>query len=98
MKNKEKTLGDLIENFSIQEIRGRFKTTQTDIDPETGAISWDVEYSTVDSIEKSLESVVDDLKRLVREHPEDEKLEKLQQVFLNFKKGFKTHITRKYGR
>lgn len=76
----------------------RFKSKQTDIDPETGSISWDIEYTPLTGVDKSIEKAFNELKDAVRKHPNDEKLEKLLDVFSSWKREFRKHVTRKYGR
>lgn len=73
-----------------------FKTTKTNIDPETGQITWDVEYTPLVKIDGELEKLAIELDSAVRKHPKDEKLQQYNEFFKNFKKGFRSHVTRHY--
>ena len=75
-----------------------FKTTKTHIDPETGAITWDVEYTPLVKIDRELETMVSQLDAAVKQHPDDEKLQKLADTFRNWKKVFRSHVTRRYSK
>jgi hypothetical protein len=75
-----------------------FRTKQTDIDPVTGKISWDVDYTPLIGLDKALEEAYQEFKEALRKHPEDEKLDKLFSTFASFKKVFRTHLNRKYGK
>jgi len=73
-----------------------FKTTKTDINPATGQITWDVEYTPLIKIDGELEKLAIELNNAVRKHPEDEKLQQYNEFFKRFKKGFRTHVTKRY--
>ena len=73
-----------------------FKTTKSNIDPETGQITWDVEYTPLIKIDDDLEGLVDELERAIKKHPEDIKLEQYFTLLKNFKKSFRTHVTKHY--
>lgn len=75
-----------------------FQTKKTNIDPETGQVTWDVEYTPLINIDKSIEKIYEELKHALKKHPDDPKLEKLFDVFAAWKKQFRTHVNRKYGR
>ena len=75
-----------------------FQTKKTNSDPVTGQVSWDVEYTPLIGIDKSIESVYSEFKDALKKHPEDQKLEKLFDVFASWKREFRKHISRKYGR
>lgn len=75
-----------------------FKTRRTGVDPETGQISWDVEYTPLKGVDDNFEEAYQDFKKILRKYPNDEKLEKLFNVFASFKRQFRTHVSRKYGR
>lgn len=98
MKNKKENLLNLIENYNSENIRKSFTSKETGTDPVTGAVSWDITYSPVREIEKGLEKVIELHSKLLEENPEDKKLEKMFQILSNYKKSFKTHITRNYGK
>jgi len=73
-----------------------FKTTQTSIDPITGQVTWDVEYTPLVKIDGKLEKLAIELDNAVRKYPEDEKLQQYNEFFKNFKKSFRTHVTKRY--
>ena len=73
-----------------------FKTTQTGVDPETGQVTWDVEYTPLIKIDSDLEQLANELELAVEKHPEDEKLKQYNDILKNFKKSFRNHVTRKY--
>ena len=75
-----------------------FKTRQTGVDPVTGQISWDVEYTPLKGVDSAIQDAYDDYKAVLRKYPDDERLEKLFDVFASFKKAFRQHVNRKYGR
>lgn len=75
-----------------------FKTTQTAINPVTGQVTWDVEYTPLVNIDNKLEKLAIELDNAVKKHPKDEKLQQYNQFFKNFKKLFRTHVTKRYGR
>ena len=75
-----------------------FKTKQTGVDPVTGQISWDVEYTPLKGVDDAIQDAYDDYKQVLRNYPDDERLEKLFNVFASFKKAFRQHVNRKYGR
>lgn len=91
------TLKEIYEQDWEQDTPG-FKTKQTNIDPITGQITWDVEYTPLTDIDKSIEDVYSDFKEALRKHPEDQKLEQLFDSFAAWKREFRRHISRKYGR
>ena len=68
------------------------------VDPETGAISHDVRYNNIYYLRKEVEELNDAFKETVQDLPNDEKLYKLYNVYTKFKRAFKTHVNRKYGR
>lgn len=98
MKNKKENLLYLIENFNLEDIRKSFTSKETGTDPVTGTVSWDISYSPVREIEKGLEKILIQHSSLLEQHPEDEKLKKMFEILSNYKKSFKSHITRKYGK
>jgi hypothetical protein len=73
-----------------------FKTTQTSIDPVTGQVTWDVEYTPLVKVDSELEKLAIDLDSAVKKHPKDEKLQQYNEFFKNFKKSFRTHVTKHY--
>ena len=75
-----------------------FKTRQTGVDPVTGQISWDVEYTPLKGVDDAIQDAYDDYKDVLKKYPDDERLEKLFDVFASFKKAFRQHVNRKYGR
>ena len=75
-----------------------FKTTKTDVDPETGAITWDVEYTPLIKIDRDLENIAAELETAVKKHSDDVKLAQYNELFKNFKKAFRSHVTKHYGK
>lgn len=73
-----------------------FKTTKTAVDPETGQITWDVEYTPLVKIDTELERLANELDSAVKKHPKDQKLQQYNELFKSFKKSFRTHITKHY--
>lgn len=76
----------------------RFTTKQTGYDPETGQISWDVEYTPLIDLRNEVEDLFEAYKKTIQKYPDDEKLNKLFEVYSSFKRAFKTHVNRRYGR
>ncbi len=68
------------------------------VDPETGAISHDVRYNNIYYLRKEVEELNDAFKETIEDHPQDEKLYQLFNIYSKFKRAFKTHVNRKYGR
>jgi len=68
------------------------------IDPDTGAISHDVRYNNIYYLRKEVEELNDAFKETIEDYPNDEQLYKLFTVYSKFKRAFKTHVNRKYGR
>ena len=68
------------------------------VDPETGAISHDVRYNNIYYLRKEVEELNDAFKETIEDYPNDEQLYKLFTVYSKFKRAFKTHVNRKYGR
>ena len=68
------------------------------VDPETGAISHDVQYDNIYTLRKEVEQLNDAFKETIQDYPNDEQLYKLFTVYSKFKRAFKTHVNRKYGR
>ena len=75
-----------------------FKTKQKDIDKITGQVTWDVEYTPLKGVDDSIEKAYQDFKAVLRKYPQDPKLEKLFEVFSSFKRSYRTHVGRKYGK
>lgn len=76
----------------------RFKTKQTGVDPVTGQVSWDIEYTPLKGADDAIQEAYDELKKALKKHPDDQKLEQLFNVYASFKKAFRTHLNRKYVR
>lgn len=75
-----------------------FKSKETGVDPETGGISWDIEYTPLTGVDKAIEKAFNEYKDALKKYPNDQKLEKLFEVFAAFKREYRKHVTRKYGR
>ena len=65
-------------------------------DPETGTISWTIEYTPLKGVDNAIDNAYE-YKKVLRKYPDDQKLEKLFDIFAAFKKQFRMHVTRKYG-
>lgn len=76
----------------------KFYTTQLGSDQETGTTSWKVEYTPLVSLNKNLDKVYEDFKKVATKHPEDLKLQEYLETFALLKKGLRFHVTRKYGK
>ena len=68
------------------------------VDPETGTVSHDVRYNNIYYLRKEVEELNDAFKDTIQDHPNDEQLYKLFTVYSKFKRAFKTHVNRQYGR
>ena len=92
-KLKEIEVGDT-------EIRGGVKSTVTDINPVTGAISWDiVDTADFSSVYKALEKAkrfLDDLDNKSEQTKSDPIIDKLAADIADLFNEFRTHIRKKY--
>ena len=88
---------DILEQEWKQD-NAQFKSKQTGIDPVTGQISWDIEYTPLKGADEAIQKAYDELKKALKKHPYDQKLEQLFNVYASFKKAFRTHLNRKYGK
>lgn len=91
-------LSDIIREEEWEQDSPDFKTKKTGVNPETGQISWDVEYTPLKGVDDAIGKAYDEYKDLLKKYPEDQKLEKLFDIFASFKKAYRTHVSRKYGR
>lgn len=82
----------------IKEEPDSFKLVDKQVDPETGAVSHKVVYSPIVDLRREVEELHDAFKRTLRQYPEDQKLEQFYDVYASFKRQFKTHVNRKYGK
>lgn len=74
-----------------------FTSKQTGIDPVTGKISWDIEYSPLNNADESIEKAYLNIEKAVKDNPNDKILLKMLEVLGAFKKSFRTHVTKKYS-
>jgi hypothetical protein len=88
---------DILEQDWKQD-RPEFKTKETGMDPETGRIEWEIEYTPLEGVDKSIEKAYSEFKDALKKHPNDEKLDKLFDIFSSFKREFRRHVSRKYGK
>lgn len=91
-KLKEIEVGDT-------EIRGGKKSTVTDIDPETGAISWDVaDAADFSSTYKALQKAKDFLDTLEKEGKakDDTTIDKFSEQIADLFNEFRTHVRKEY--
>jgi len=49
-------------------------------------------------VDDNLEDAYQDFKKILRKYPTDERLQKLFNVFSQFKRQYRSHVTRRYGR
>ena len=73
-----------------------FTTKQTHVDPETGQVTWDVEYTPLTKIDSDLDKMLYQLEKAVKDNPGDAKLASMVDIYRNWKKAFRTHVTRTY--
>tara|TARA_Y100001972_G_scaffold63489_1_gene77556 strand:- start:13 stop:708 length:696 start_codon:yes stop_codon:yes gene_type:complete len=91
-KLKEIEVGDT-------EIRGGKKSTVTDIDPETGAISWDVaDVADFTSTYKALQQARDFLDTLEKtgKSKDDTTIDQFAEEIANLFNSFRTHVRKNY--
>ena len=91
-KLKEIEVGDT-------EIRGGKKSTVTDIDPETGAISWDIaDTADFSSTYKALQKAKDFLDTLEKEGKakDDTTIDKFSEQIADLFNEFRTHVRKEY--
>jgi transcriptional accessory protein Tex/SPT6 len=91
-KLKEIEVGDT-------EIRGGKKSTVTDIDPETGAITWDVaDTADFSSTYKALKQAKDFLDTLEKtgESKDDAAIDQFAEEIANLFNAFRTHVRKNY--
>jgi len=84
--------------IDILESMERFTTTLRDEDPETGALTWKVDYTPLKSLDVNLEKIYTDFQKAAEKHPEDKKLQTFLETFSLFKKLLRRHITQTYGK
>lgn len=90
-------LKDLLQEEKIER-RNPFQTTKTNINPETGQVTWDVSYDALTRINKALEELSRSFDMMAKRHPDDQKLQKYAEDFRNFKKKVRMHITKNYSK
>jgi hypothetical protein len=76
--------------------RTSFTTSQQDVDPETGKISWQVKYHPAKELEKNLVTLQEQIEKLIRNNPKDTKLIEFYDLYRKFKKSFNTHLNKQY--
>lgn len=89
---------DILKEEEWRQDTPSFKTKKTGVDPETGTISWDIEYTPLKGVDKAIDKAYEEYKDVLKKYPDDQKLEKLFDIFAAFKRQFRMHVTRKYGR
>ena len=83
----------------LKEENPDFKTTKVSgPHPVTGQMTWDVEYTPLIGVDDNLEDAYQDFKKILKKYPTDERLQKLFDVFSQFKRQYRAHVTRRYGR
>lgn len=86
-----------LKDIILDEAKG-FTLTNKEIDPETGAITHKVTYEPIVDLRREIEELNSAFKKTLQQYPEDQKLEQFYEVYASFKRKFKTHVNRKYGR
>ena len=86
-----------LKDIILDEAKG-FTLTDREIDPETGAITHKVTYEPIVDLRREVEELNSAFKKTLQQYPEDQKLEQFYEVYASFKRKFKTHVNRKYGR
>jgi len=86
-----------LKDIILDEAKG-FTLTDKEIDPETGAITHKVTYEPIVDLRREIEELNSAFKKTLQQYPEDQKLEQFYEVYASFKRKFKTHVNRKYGR
>ena len=86
-----------LKDIILDEAKG-FTLTDKEIDPETGAITHKVTYEPIVDLRREIEELNSAFKKTLQQYPEDQKLEQFYEVYASFKRKFKTHVNRRYGR
>jgi len=73
-----------------------FSSKKTAVDPVTGQITWDVEYTPIISLDNNLEELYQDFQDVVEKYPDDNKLQQMSNQFYNLKRNIRSHISKKY--
>lgn len=89
-------LVDIIKEEEWDRSNPDFKTKHYDTDTETGQMSWKVEYTPLSGVNKSIEAAYQDFKKVLKDYPNDSRLEELFEEFASFKRAYRTHFNRKY--
>tara|TARA_B110000858_G_C17621242_1_gene389076 strand:- start:24 stop:623 length:600 start_codon:yes stop_codon:yes gene_type:complete len=83
-------------NVGDTDTKGGFKSTITDLDPETGAVSWDIEnVPAIDSTFKEFKELRTFMTKLARD-TEDTVIEDLADQVSKIFNKYRTHIRKKY--
>lgn len=91
-KLKELKKGDI-------EVRGGIKSTVTDVNPETGTVSWDIEDIEIpnyNNVFRKFIQLKDSLKKLSINKKDDPKFNELSQKIISNFNDFRTHLRNKY--
>jgi len=80
----------------VEQSERGFDTEQSSTDPETGAVTWNVVYTPLTSLDRAMQKMYEDFADTIKEYPDDIRLEQMFYDFANIKKNLRTHITRKY--
>jgi len=79
-----------------EKTRTSFRTQQTAVNPETGKITWSVQYHPAREVEKGLDKLDKELKSLLEENPQDSKLSEYNDMFKRYKKALNTYLNKQY--
>ena len=83
-------------NVGDTDIRGGVKSTITDLDPETGAVTWDIKnVPAIDSTFKEFKELRRFMTQLARD-TEDTVIDDLADQIINIFNKYRTHIRKKY--
>lgn len=75
-----------------------FEFGDTEVDPETGAITSKVTYTPLRSLKLGITKNDKDFKDVIRKYPDDQELMKLYNEYRNFKLRFNRYTNLKYGK
>jgi len=91
-------LAKIIETAEWKQDSDTFSSKKTGVNPTTGTVSWDIDYTPLHAVVGDLEDTAEHLKEAIKDHREDQELYELYMEFRTFKRKLKTHINRKYSK
>jgi len=75
-----------------------FEFGDTEVDPETGGITSKVTYTPLRNLKVGIAKNDQDFKAVVRKYPDDERLLKLYEEYVSFKRRFNRYTNLKFGK